>query len=95
MSWPVDCTVAACVGPWRLPVGMFTLPCCMAFTTSSSPMPRVASSRGSSCARTAYFCEPRMFTCATPGVVEMRCARSVSAYSFTSESRSVEEVSAR
>ena len=58
-------------------------------------MPRAASSRGSTCARTAYFCGPKMETCATPGVVEMRWARSVSAYSFTSESRSVGERTAR
>jgi hypothetical protein len=38
------------------------------------PMPRVASARGSSWMRTAYFCEPYTSTCATPDTVEMRWA---------------------
>ena len=59
------------------------------------PMPREASAFGSSCTRTAYFCEPITCTCATPLIVEMRCASSVSAYSSTVESGSVDEVSAR
>ncbi len=46
-----------------------------ASTTRSSPMPREASACGSTCTRTAYFCEPNTFTCATPFTVEIRCAR--------------------
>jgi hypothetical protein len=45
--------------------------------------PCAASFCGSICTRTAYFCAPKMVTCATPGRVEMRCDISVSAYSFT------------
>ena len=40
--------------------------------TSSMPMPRVVRARGSSCTRTAYFCEPNTCTWATPAIVEMR-----------------------
>ena len=36
--------------------------------------------------RTAYFCEPKTSTWATPLIVEMRCASCVSAYSLTSGS---------
>ena len=42
--------------------------------TSSRPMPRAASARGSSWIRTAYFCAPKIATSATPGTVAMRCA---------------------
>jgi hypothetical protein len=55
----------------------------MAASTSSMPSPREASARGSTCTRTAYFCEPKMVTCATPVIVEMRWARNVCAYSST------------
>ena len=36
--------------------------------------------------RVAYFCDPNTFTEATPLMVEMRCARTVSAYSSSCES---------
>ena len=58
------------------------------------PMPRRASSRGSSWMRTAYFCEPYTLTCATPLTVEMRCARFVCASSSSCESGNTFEVSA-
>src|SRR5438105_4967251 len=38
-------------------------------------MPRLASWLGSSCTRTAYGCAPNTDTCATPWIIEMRCAR--------------------
>src|SRR6267143_683259 len=59
------------------------------------PTPRAASALGSTCTRTAYFCCPCTWTCATPEIVEMRCARKVSAYSLTVESGRVSEVSVR
>ncbi len=66
-----------------------------ASATSSMPMPRAASCRGSSWTRTAYFCGPKTCTCATPETVEMRWAIMTSPYSSSSESGSVFEVSAR
>ena len=45
--------------------------------------------------RTANFCEPKTFTCATPGRLEMRWASMVSAYSSTCCSGKVGELSAR
>jgi hypothetical protein len=50
-----------------------------ACSTSVSAMPRVASAFGSSWMRTAYCCEPYTCTCATPLIVEIRCARLFSA----------------
>jgi hypothetical protein len=47
------------VRPYSVPVGLLTLPRAIAVATSSMPMPRVASARGSTCTRTAYFCEPK------------------------------------
>src|SRR5258707_15729026 len=44
--------------------------------------------------RTAYFCDPKTATCATPSTMEMRCASRVSAYSSTVERESVGEESA-
>ena len=64
-------------------MGLLTLPRAMACSTSSMPMPRVASARGSTCTRTAYFWEPNTKTWATPLMVEIRCARFVCAYSST------------
>ena len=43
------------------------------------PMPRAARALGFNLARTAYFCSPNTCTCATPLMVEMRCAITVSA----------------
>src|ERR1700752_1430417 len=45
--------------------------------------------------RTAYFCDPNTWTCATPLTVESRCARNVSAYSSSVGSGMVVDVSAR
>src|SRR3990170_5891536 len=45
--------------------------------------------------RTAYFCEPKTSTWATPLTIEIRCARIVSAYSSTVESGRVSEVRAK
>jgi hypothetical protein len=56
MSWPVDCTLMAWCRPDSVPVGLLTLARATAVATSSIPMPRVASARGSTCTRTAYFC---------------------------------------
>ena len=58
-------------------------------------MLRDCSACGSIWMRTAYFCAPCTWTCATPETVESRCARKVSAYSSSAESDSVEELSAR
>jgi hypothetical protein len=46
-----------------------------ACSTSLMPTPRAAIAFGSTCTRTAYFCWPNTCTCATPLMVEMRCAR--------------------
>ena len=67
----------------------------MACSTSSMPMPRAARARGSTWTRTAYFCDPKTNTCATPLIVEIRWARFVCAYSSTVYSGSVGELSAR
>ena len=72
------------VGPQSTPVGWFTLWLEMASRTSSVPIPRLASAEGSSCTRTAYFCEP--------GTIEMRWPISVSPYSSSSDSGTVFEV---
>src|SRR5882724_1789013 len=54
-----------------------------------------ASACGSSCAWTAYFCEPRTCTCATPLTIEMRCAMRVCAYSSSVHGGSVVDVTTR
>jgi hypothetical protein len=54
----------------------------------------VASAVGSTLIRTAYFCEPYTWTCATPETWEMRCAIMFSPYSSSSYIASVGEVSA-
>ena len=59
------------------------------------PICFAASSRGSSWTRTAYFCEPKTCTWATPWTIEIRCAIRFSPYSLSVESCSVFEVSAR
>src|SRR5207244_4495618 len=95
MSWPVACTLYAWLAPHNVPVGLLTLAREMAASTSSRPMPRAASARGSTCTRTAYFCEPKIVTCATPLTVEMRWARNVCAYSSTVYSGCVGELGDR
>ena len=94
-SWPSERMVRALSGPHSTPVGRLTLPEPIAPAAWSMPTPREASACGSSCTRTAYFWEPKTFTCATPATVEMCCARKVSAYSSSRESGSWSEVSAR
>ena len=44
--------------------------------------------------RTAYFCEPKTFTWATPLIIEIRCDSTVWAYSSTVVSGNDSEVSA-
>ena len=39
----------------------------------------IGSAEGSAMIRTAYFCEPKMSACATPGICEICCCRTVSA----------------
>src|SRR5258708_29766519 len=59
------------------------------------PIWRAASCVGSRSTRTAYFCAPNTFTCATPVTIEIRCARTVSAYRSTCASGSVSELRVR
>ena len=75
MAW----TENALLAPVSRPVGRLTLERWMADVTSSMPMPRAARALGFNLARTAYFCSPNTCTCATPLMVEMRCAITVSA----------------
>ncbi len=84
-SWPFACTVYVLVGPFSTPVGRLTFWSLTASATSSMPICRLASAFGSSWMRTAYFADPYTFTCATPGIIEMRCAMNVSAYLSSSE----------
>src|SRR3989338_10510414 len=58
------------------------------------PIWRAASREGSSWMRTAYFCEPKTSTWATPLTIEMRWARTLWAYSSTVERGSVGELRA-
>ncbi len=67
----------------------------MAALTWSRLIPMFASFPGSAWTRTAYFCEPRMSTCATPLTMEMRWAIRFSPYSATSLIGSVDEVRAK
>ena len=94
-SWPLARICTDCRYPSSRPVGWLTLWAASAARTSSSVMPRLASSRGSSRTRSAYFCAPNTCTCEMPSTLEMRCAIIVSAYSSTIDSGSVGELSAR
>src|SRR5689334_2823812 len=67
----------------------------MADTTSSNPMPRAASLRGSISMRTAYLAGPKTLTWATPLTIETRCATVESAYSLTVESGRVSDLNTR
>ncbi len=49
------------------------------------PMPRLASSLGSTLIRTAYFCEPKTCTWATPSIMEMRWAMMLWPYSSSTD----------
>ena len=93
-SCPFAWTVKARCGPHRMPVGRFTLPAATAFETSSMPRERDASALGSSWMRTAYLAAPYTLTCATPSIVDRRCAMNVSAYSSRSGNDSVAELMA-
>jgi hypothetical protein len=70
------------------------LPRWTAVKTSSMPICRYESAVGSSWMRTARFCEPKTSTWETPLTIEIRCARTFSAYSSTSESDRVSEKTA-
>src|SRR6185369_15785423 len=82
------------LGPEIEPVGWLELARSTAEATSSMPMPRLARARGSSCTRTAYFCEPKMLTCDTPLKVASRGEITVSAYSLITDSGKLGELSA-
>src|SRR6185503_13316785 len=82
-SWPLDWSASALYLPFRTPAGVLTLLALTALTTSSRPILRYARARGSSRICTAYRWAPMMSICATPSMVERRCARIVSAYSLT------------
>jgi hypothetical protein len=90
INCPLVCTVKV-FSPKMVPVGRFELALCTADATSSMPIEREASSRGSTSMRTAYFCEPNTFTCATPLTIEMRCPMVDCAISSRVESGSVGE----
>src|ERR1039457_2244807 len=94
-SMPFAWTLYDVVGPYTVPVGTFTFQFCSAASTSFSPTCRAFSLSGSTCTRTAYFCEPKTCTCATPCTIEMRCAIMRSPYSSSCHSGSVGDVSAR
>ena len=64
---------------------------CTDDATSSMPIERAASSRGSTSIRTAYFCEPNTLTCATPLTIEIRWATTDCAISSSVESGSVDD----
>ena len=74
-----------------VPVGRFEFALLMALATSSMPIERAASSRGSTSTRTANFCDPKMLTCATPLTIEMRCATCDWAISSSTDSDSVDD----
>src|SRR5687768_14796298 len=74
---------------------MLLFPAATAERTSSKLMPREANLSGSTWTRTAYFCEPMTFTCATPSTMEMRWAMVVSAYSSTEDNGRVGETRQR
>ena len=72
-----------------VPVGRFELAPATAVATSSMPIERAASSRGSTSIRTAYFWEPKTSICATPGNIDSRWAIDCCAYSSIIDSGSV------
>ena len=83
---PLAETVSARFFPESTPVGRLTFAELMAVATSSMPMPRLASARGSTCTRAAYFIDPNTFTAATPLTCDIRWAITVSAYSSSCDS---------
>ena len=93
-NWPLACSVKARCGPMMAPVGRLTFQFLSAVSISLMPIWREASACGSICTWTAYFCAPSTCTCATPEIMEMRCAMRVSAYSSSVHRGSVGEVRA-
>ena len=91
--WPVAWIVSVLSRPYSTPVGSITLLLRICAATWLTPIPRLASLDGSSCTRTAYFAEPNTFTCATPSIIDKRCAMVVSAYSSISWTDSSLDVS--
>ena len=63
-----------CFTPAMVPTGVLELVLPTKVLTSSSEMPREAAATGSTCTRTANFCEPNTWTCAMPGNCEICCA---------------------
>ena len=94
-NWPLVFTEMARSGLYSVPVGRLTLARVIAVDRSSMPMSRAASSSGFASMRIARFCAPKRNTCATPFTIEMRWLIAVSAYSFSSDSGIVGEVSVR
>ena len=87
--------VRFCFWPPMVPVGvMLDIPATAA-CTSCMEMPRAAMASGLSRTRTAYFWPPKMLTWATPGSWETCWLMMVSAYSCTSESGNVSEITDR
>ena len=77
------------------PVCRFTFQFFRQDSISLMPIWRAARACGSACTCTAYFWAPSTCTCATPEIIEIRCAMRVSAYSSSVHSGSVGEVRTR
>ena len=77
------------------PTGLLELALTMAFCSSCSVSPRTASWSRLARTRTAYFCEPKISTWATPGRVEMRGRIARLAKASMSDSRTCDDFSAR
>ena len=88
ISWALVWTTKV-LWPKIVPVGRFELAEPMALATSSIPIARAASSRGSTSIRTAYFWEPKTSICATPATIDSRCAIDCCAYSSIIDKGSV------
>ncbi len=87
--------MAFCFWSAMAPSGLVELALTMAFCSSCSVNPRTASWSRLALTRTAYFCVPKITTCATPGRVEMRGRMARLAKASMSESRTCEDFSAR
>ena len=84
---------------WResamAPSGLVELALTMAFCSSFSVRPRTESWSRLARTRTAYFCEPKISTWATPGRVEMRGRMARLEKASMSDSRTCEDLSDR
>src|SRR5260370_37201342 len=84
---------------WResamAPSGLVELALTMAFCSSFSVRPRTESWSRLARTRTAYFCEPKINTWATPGRVEMRGRMARLEKASMSDSRTCEDLSDR